>query len=519
MGGMRLITAGKALWDGDLGAQQCAHVAVAAAALAGTFFGHPLGMLITSMHDLVIGLGRLTESLQEGDYKRAMLELLHAINETLYVSLFLGAGVEIVVASLCAQFLIGIQHSWAHLQKGEQLEGVSHLLMSLIRGHQAIRQFQAICIQKEIQKTQEEGKPYLPLANRIQIFFTNAGYRINGLARWTIRQISLGLSPAQSTFSQFQTAAKVMLISPIVLASFLISTPCYLAASYTGIGRFERIDAQNPSSFAPTDQIHVMFQNICGQNPWSVFTSGHPPPLEEGPDGKRRIDAILETILKENPDIYCGQEYDDLDTSRILGEQLAREGYTCVRDVGCNDPFFNHSGMFMASRSGDVANSIAFTPIAPEHTSGITYWCNRGLLSADIPMQDGAPLKVVNIHLNAGESPENQVSRLQQFQHYVSPLVQGLRALIVGDSNLDTAALSEKQKETAGLSNLVNALEGQVTCTDEAKHSSNGKPREGCNECEERIDVALFDPNKIVLSDLKIQPGNSDHHAISLTIG
>ena len=518
MGGMRLIAAGKDLWDGKQGALPCVHVAVATAALAGTLFGHPLGMLITSVHDLALDLRRLAESLQEGDYKHAMVELLQAINEALYITLFLGAGVEIVVASLSVQFLIGIHRSWDHFQKGEKLEGVSYLLMSLIRGHQAIRQCQSICIQKEIQKAQEEDKPYLPLANRIQISFANAGYRINGLARWTIRQISFCLSPAQSTFSNLQTAAKVMLVTPFVLTSFLFSTPCYLAASYAGIGRFERIEANSPSNVAPSDQIHVMFQNICGQNPWSIFTGGYPPPLEVGPDGKTRSDAILETILKENPDIYCGQEYDDLDTSRILGDHLAREGYTCVRDLGCNDPIFNHSGLFIASQSESVSDSIGFIPVAPEHTSGITYLCNRGLLTANIPMQDGTPLKVVNIHLNAGSSPQDQVSRLQQFQCYISPLVQGQRALIVGDSNLDTGALSKGQKETLGLSHLINALEGQVTCTDEGKHTSNGKSREGCDECEERIDVALFDPNRVAISDLKIQPANSDHHAILLTI-
>lgn len=519
MGGMRLITAGKAFWNGHRNISQCAQVAIATIALAGTLFGHPLGMLITSTHDLLIAMGRLSASLQEGEYKQAMQHLLQAIHETLYISLFLGAGPEVVVASLCTQFLLGIHRSWAHLQKGEKIEGVSHLLMAFIRGHQAIRQGQAICIQKEIQKAQREGKPYLPLANRAQKFLTEAGYRINGLARWTIRQITHCLNPNQSTFSQVQTAAKVLLVAPFTLASFLFSTPCYLTASYVGIGRFERIDPKTPSSPPSTsDRVHILFQNICGQNPWSIFTSGHLPPLEIGPDGKRRIDALLETILKENPDLYCGQEYDDLDTSRILGECLAKEGYTCVRDLGCDDPLFNHSGLFMASRSPTVADSIGFTPIAPEHTSGITYWCNRGLLTADIPMPEGPSLKVINIHLNSGSSLEDQASRLQQFAHYISPHVQGQRTLVVGDSNLDTSTLSPEQKEKAGLSQLVNALEGQVTCTDEAKHTTNGKMREGCEDCEERIDVALYDPDQLTISDLKIQPGHSDHHAISLAV-
>jgi hypothetical protein len=118
----------------------------------------------------------------------------------------------------------------------------------------------------------------------------------------------------------------------------------------------------------------------------------------------------------------------------------------------------------------------------------------------------------VNIHLNSGADPEDQAARLRQLERYVYPLMDGAPTLVVGDSNLDTSALSMPP----GIS---NALEGKVTCSDEGKHILNGKPKEDCNECEERIDVALFDSSKLTLSDIEILPGHSDHHLVSLTVG
>lgn len=502
MGAVRLLTTGKT--ETPL---QVFSVAAAIAGIAGTYFRHPLGMLIATAHDLVFDLGRLVSALQAGEYQSGMIELLQVINNTLYMGLFVGGGAQVLAASLSIQFLVGIHRSYAHFQKGgERLEGVSHLLMALIRGHQAIRGWQSICIEQDMRQAKEEGKPYLPIANRIQKFFVNAGYRINGLSRWTVRQIG------HHSQSRVQTAAKVALAVPIALAAFLISTPCYLAASYAGTGRFERIEAATPSHFAPNDdKVKVMFQNICGQDPWSIFSGGVVPPLEIGPNGESRADSIISKILEGKPDIYCGQEFDDLGVSGKIGHVLSQEGYTCIRDLGCNDPLLNHSGLFIAIR-GPI-ESVAFHSFAPEHASGITSWCNRGVLELTTPL-----FKVVNVHLNSGGDSDDQTSRLLQLKNYVSPLMGERPTLVVGDSNLDTSALSDEERKMGGLLGTVNALEGEITCSDEGKHNLNGKSRDGCDGCEERIDVALFNPDLMTVSDLQIQPGDSDHHLISLSV-
>ncbi|MBX9744097.1 MAG: endonuclease/exonuclease/phosphatase family protein, partial [Chlamydiales bacterium] len=441
LGSARLFTAGHHLYANGSGQSVSQYVSVAAsiAGIAGTCFAHPLGMLIATVHDLFLDIQCLAGKFLQGDYRNAILELLPIINNILYAGIFLGGGSQLIATSLCIQFLIGIKQSHSHFQKkGEELEAVSHGLMAFIRGHQAIRSWQHIFIEQEIQKAREDNKPYLPLANQAQRFFVNAGYQINGLARWTVRQIGhLFLSPIpeerylQEVADRVQTAIKVAFAIPCVAASFFLSMPCYVAASYVGTGRFEKIEATSSSNAPQEKEIKVVFQNICGQNPWSVFSGGVLPPLEKDSEGIARVDSLIDHILQENPDVYCGQEFDDLATSEAIGKALAQEGYTCFRDLGCNDPIRNHSGLFMAVRG--PTDSVAFHPFQPEHVSGIAHWCHRGIMEVNVPLQNGRDIKIINVHLNPG-GEEHQNSRLVQLGTYVSPLMNQHRSVVVGDS-------------------------------------------------------------------------------------
>lgn len=125
-------------------------------------------------------------------------------------------------------------------------------------------------------------------------------------------------------------------------------------------------------------------------------------------------------------------------------------------------------------------------------------------------------IKIVNIHLNPGNK-DHEPTRLLQLKHYVEPIMNKSSTLVLGDSNLDTSTLSPEQKIASGLTKTNNALEGLITCSDEGKHVLIGTPRDGCTECEEYIDVILHEPEKIAISNIKLQPGNSDHHLISFT--
>lgn len=510
-GSLRVFTSMQEL-SAKRGAFQCMSTAAAIAGLAGTLFAHPLGMLIASLHDVAIDLHGLASALSEGDHKDAMLKLLASINDGLYLGLFLGGSAHMVAASLSAQFVLGAARSYLHFKKGdENIEGASQLLMAFIRGHQAVRSWQAISIELDKKTAEQEGKPYLPLANRAQKFFVNAGYRINTFARWTIRQIGHLTSPlnTQGAAAKVQQAAMIALAGIVSLGAFALSTPCYLAASYVGTGRFEKIDGEKLPEASNSSEIKVLFQNICGQDPWSRWFGGVLSPFEFDEEGNQRVNLIIESILKENPDVYCGQEYDDLKTTETIAQALAEKGYTCVRDLGCNDPFLNHSGLFLAIKDQAAADSIGVHEFAPEHTSGMGSWCNRVIMEVTT---NGT--RIVNIHLNPG-GKEHEATRLAQLKYYVAPLMQKGPTLVLGDSNLNTAELSPEQKEAAGLIGVHNALEGEKTCTDEGKHKLIGTSKEGCTECAEYIDVILHRDEEIKVSNIALHPGNSDHYGIS----
>lgn len=536
MGAVRLFTTGREFLENRSDVPAQFHALAAAAGVAGTLFGHPLGMLIATAHDLTADLGRLFTRSKDDTAQQKAGELLHVLNDLLYMALFSGGGTYSVAFSLSTQLLVGLNQAYTHFSKGgEKIEGTSHLLMALIRGNEAIRSWQQIYIDHQIERAKQEGKPYLPLANRAQLFFVNLGYRFNSLSRWTVRQVASFFASSDAKLGKMveesgrvKTAAMTVLAAPFALAGLIASAPCYLLASYVGVGRFERIDPLVFPQQEEVTKVNVVFQNICGQNPWSIFSGGVLPPLETDTSGSCRVDGILGQVLAKKPHLFAGQEVEDLDTSWEMAQALVQRGYGVLRDIGAPDFYENPSGMFFAALDPRVLDSAHFCSFKREHTSGITSWCNRGTLSVTVPFAGQKSLQVVNIHLNSGSDDADQVSRLTQFHNYVMPLMKKGPTLVIGDSNLDTQILSQTERLFGGLTNVDNALAGRVTCTDEGKHTLSGKPRKWyeqtktgrkekhCEECKEKIDVAIYDPEQVTVSKIDPQTGHSDHDQISL---
>ena len=62
--------------------------AVATTALVCSILAHPLGMLITTAHDMLTNVTQLVQALQSGDYKKAAEIGLHLMNNALYLGCF-----------------------------------------------------------------------------------------------------------------------------------------------------------------------------------------------------------------------------------------------------------------------------------------------------------------------------------------------------------------------------------------------------------------------------------------------
>ena len=111
---------------------------IAVIALASTFFAHPLGMFASTAQDLVMELNDLMQNLTSDncDYEKAIGSCLNIIHHALYLSLFFRGGLELSIASLAMQIVVGLYHSQAEFRAGNRLEGTGHLLMSVVRGYQ-----------------------------------------------------------------------------------------------------------------------------------------------------------------------------------------------------------------------------------------------------------------------------------------------------------------------------------------------------------------------------------------------
>ncbi len=150
MGGLRSVMCTSNLIE-SIRSGNCSDIAymllqtvIAVIALAGTIFAHPAGMLITTGHDLIIELTHLIHHLYVGEHRKALESCLNIANNALYLVLFLDGGLEMAIASLAVQILVGLSHSMNELQNGRWLEGAGHLLMATVRGNQLSAQVEVL---------------------------------------------------------------------------------------------------------------------------------------------------------------------------------------------------------------------------------------------------------------------------------------------------------------------------------------------------------------------------------------
>ena len=109
MGGLRAWTTLNKLSASGTTAEishQALQSAIAVAALAGTLFKHPVGMLISTCHDLLIEIFHLIDHLNKGDDHKKILESFASlINNALYLALFFHGTLELTIASLALQMI------------------------------------------------------------------------------------------------------------------------------------------------------------------------------------------------------------------------------------------------------------------------------------------------------------------------------------------------------------------------------------------------------------------------------
>lgn len=129
---------------------------IATTALACSIFAHPLGMLVTTSHDMIVNVVDLTSAIQDKDYKRAAEMGMQLVNNALYLSYVCAGTLELSIASIGFQIFLGLYTSCNEFRSGNYLEGCGHLLMAGVRGNQMVQQVQVFQLQKKFEKMVQE---------------------------------------------------------------------------------------------------------------------------------------------------------------------------------------------------------------------------------------------------------------------------------------------------------------------------------------------------------------------------
>lgn len=112
------------------------HTIIAVAALAATFFASPIGLVITTCHDIIITGSETIACLQQKDWQNGLVAIANVANSALYLLVLFTCSIEVIVLSFGAQVLLGFYNAGKDLKNGNNIEGLSEILMTAFRINQ-----------------------------------------------------------------------------------------------------------------------------------------------------------------------------------------------------------------------------------------------------------------------------------------------------------------------------------------------------------------------------------------------
>ncbi len=141
---------------------------------AAAVVGHPLGMFVTTSHDLLIEMNHLITHWKTGEKTKAMESCLSIMNNSLYLGLMYSGKTEMAIVSLVTQILSGGIKGFLELKEGKDIEGGGHLLMACFYSFQLHEQYQKyqhlqeLAQKTESIKTKKPKTPTGPLLVRVK---------------------------------------------------------------------------------------------------------------------------------------------------------------------------------------------------------------------------------------------------------------------------------------------------------------------------------------------------------------
>lgn len=126
---------------------------IATSSLLGSVFFHPVGMIMTTGQDIAMEYASLYQYYRQGNTQAIIASTAKIFNNTLYLAVLTKGGLELTLASLCIQTGVGLYQSFDELSKGNIIEGIGHLGMSVLRSGQCKSQLEAVQFYKKMKRS------------------------------------------------------------------------------------------------------------------------------------------------------------------------------------------------------------------------------------------------------------------------------------------------------------------------------------------------------------------------------
>ncbi len=364
-------------------AKELIKTAIVITALVGTIFMHPMGLCISVLYDLGMDVSNIIFYLQKGNNQEVAYSIVSMCQHLFFIGTILFSSIEIIAISMLFSMAFEICRSKKEFEKGNILEGCSHVLMSLVRFSQA-----APYVEKNMHKHDIVGKKIssdmVRTLDKIRTktalyFYYSSSFFLKPL--WTstelwMETVSICNDPKESYAKKAVNCASSsfssLVMLPFSLAGLAVAQ-CLHFSAYL---------------ISPTPYIHLY------GNAYAKDTNGETIVYQENvccPAGgfarlfggttlsnKERIQMICEMIKDSKADIVLLQEASNLDDSLLLYENLKGDFHEFYLNIGAT-PFVlqNPSGLFVASKSRIYNPRV----IDYSHIPGTETMVNKALFS------------------------------------------------------------------------------------------------------------------------------------------
>lgn len=451
------------------------NLAMSISAIAGMVFFNPLGMVITTCHDISLNSYHIYRAFDEKDSKKFDKQATQLANNCLQLLTIVYGGITLQIGSRVMRIVLTGYLATEDYKEGNHIEFGLRAATVAINIHQ---------LQPELALFQKKYKLQSFRQELSKLFLKTASYLTEPLCY--IHKIGNLIDPHKNELDWIKKGNPVLTKIPNKYFSAAVRTTqvisLVIALPLAGVGEIFRIGGSAlqtegfcyrqgnalEKTFNATNTIKTMTFNICGIGAGYEITNGNQVPWE------LRLDAIIKEIENADADVVCLQEVFDSALGDCLYERLKDRYAHFYTDIGtwaiCP------SGYMFISK---IPGKMSFTSF--KSFSGDGKFQNKGFTSYEIhdSITNNIALIIASVHLQHDDgiieeceiAREEQILQVNSYFKATLNKFSDLCCVFMGDLNIEKGSKEYENSTLRGFTDpreYSGSLENDYTCSNRA---------------------------------------------------